>query len=224
MSGVSAVLAVVLVILPWCIRQYETFHKVIPIRSCLGFELYCGNNHDSWHWDPPGYHPSDNEKEWQEYQQLGELAYTAKKFREGVAFIDAHRLLYMEQTLRRVVYVWTGFWSLGRRYLKEEPADPFNIVFCTGFTALAWMGLRRASRASLFIAMPYVIVSVSFPMIYYLTHPEDYHRRPIDPQYVVLAAYVLGSWIAQRGQSYKAAGTRSKMWACSEPHSPREHQ
>jgi len=160
MPGVSSVLAVVLVILPWCMRQHQTFHSVIPIRSCLGLELYCGNNQDSWHWAPPGYHPSDNEKEWQEYQQLGEIAYTAKKFREGLAFIDAHRLLYLKQTLRRVVYVWTGFWSFSRRYLKEEPADPFNMVFCTGFTVLAWMELRRTFRANRFIAMPYVIVSV----------------------------------------------------------------
>jgi 4-amino-4-deoxy-L-arabinose transferase-like glycosyltransferase len=208
MPGVSSVLAVVLVILPWCMRQYQTFHSVIPIRSCLGLEVYCGNNQDSWHWGPPGYHPSDNEKEWQEYQQLGEITYTAKKFRQGLAFIDTHRLLYVKQTLRRVVYVWTGFWSFSRRYLKEEPADPFNMVFCTVFTALAWMGLRRASRANSFIAMPYVIVSVLFPLIYYLTHPEDYHRRLIDPQYVVLAACVLASWIAERRQKqYKDLGS-----------------
>jgi hypothetical protein len=46
--------------------------------------------------------------------------------------------------------------------------------------------------------MPYVIVFFFFPMIYYLTHPEDYYRRPIDPQYVVLAAYAVASWAAER--------------------------
>jgi hypothetical protein len=58
------VLAVTLVVSPWFIRNYETFHKVIPFRSCLGLEVYFGNNQDSWHWGPPGYHPSDNENEW----------------------------------------------------------------------------------------------------------------------------------------------------------------
>jgi hypothetical protein len=196
--GIGAVLAVTVVVAPWFIRNYETFHKVIPFRSCLGLEVYFGNNQDSWHWGPPGYHPSDNENEWREYQELGEIAYTQKKFHEGLAFINSHRLLYAQQTLRRVIYLWTGFWSSNRRYLQEEPADPFNMVFCTGLTILTLIGLRRAWLVSPEIAMPYVLVFLFFPLIYYLTHPEDYYRRPIDPQYVVLAAYAVSSWVAAR--------------------------
>jgi 4-amino-4-deoxy-L-arabinose transferase-like glycosyltransferase len=204
MPGLGAILAVVLAVSPWFIRNYETFHKVIPFRSCLGLEVYFGNNQDSWHWGPPGYHPSDNEDEWQEYQQLGEIAYTAKKFHEGLAFINSHRLLYVEQTLRRVLYLWTGFWSFSHRYLQEEPADPFNMVFCTGLTVLTLMGLRRAWRVDSAIAMPYILVFLFFPVIYYLTHPEDYYRRPIDPQYVVLAAYAVAAWV--EGRNRKRAG------------------
>jgi len=198
MPGLGAILAVMLVVAPWFIRNYATFHKMIPFRSCLGLEVYFGNNQDSWHWGPPGYHPSDNEKEWREYQQLGETAYVAKKLHEGLGFINSHRLLYLKQTMRRVVYIWTGFWSFSHRYLQEEPADPFNIVFCTGLTVLTWMGLRRAWRIDHAIAMPYVLVFLFFPVIYYLTHPEDYYRRPIDPQCVALAAYAVASWAAER--------------------------
>lgn len=212
--GAGAVLAVVLIVSPWFVRNYETFHKVIPFRSCLGLEVYFGNNQDSWHWGPPGYHPSDNENEWREYQQLGEIAYTSKKFHQGIEFIDAHRSLYVKQTLRRVVYLWTGFWSFSRRYLNEEPADPFNTVFCTGLSVLTLMGLRRAWLADHAIAMPYILVFLFFPIIYYLTHPEDYYRRPIDPQYVVLAAYAVTSWIAERqrrrGVFAEAASARSE--------------
>jgi 4-amino-4-deoxy-L-arabinose transferase-like glycosyltransferase len=195
--GLGAVLAVILVVAPWFIRNYETFHKVIPFRSCLGLEVYFGNNQDSWHWGPPGYHPSDNENEWREYQQLGEIAYTQEKFHEGMAFINSHRRLYVQQTLRRVVYLWTGFWSFSPRYLQEEPADPFNMVFCTGLTVLTLMGLRQAWLMDTAIAVPYLLVFLFFPVIYYLTHPEDYYRRPIDPQYVVLAAYAVSVWIAE---------------------------
>jgi hypothetical protein len=187
-----------LVVAPWFIRNYETFHKVIPFRSCLGLEVYFGNNQDSWHWGPPGYHPSDDENEWSEYQQLGEIAYTQKKFHEGMAFIESHRLLYIQQTVRRVVYLWTGYWSFNPRYLQEEPADPFNMVLCTGLTILTLMGLSRAWTTDPAIAVPYMLVLLFFPVIYYLTHPEDYYRRPIDPQYVVLAALAVSSWVAER--------------------------
>jgi 4-amino-4-deoxy-L-arabinose transferase-like glycosyltransferase len=196
--GLGAILAVTLVVLPWFIRNYETFHKIIPFRSCLGLEVYFGNNQDSWHWGPPGYHPSDNENEWRQYQQLGEIAYTQKKFHEGIGFINSHRLLYVQQTMRRVVYLWTGFWSFSPRYLQGEPADPFNIVFCTGLTVLTLVGLRRAWLADPAIAVPYALVFLFFPVVYYLTHPEDYYRRPIDPQYVILSAYTVALWVAER--------------------------
>jgi 4-amino-4-deoxy-L-arabinose transferase-like glycosyltransferase len=195
--GLAAVFAVTLTVAPWFIRNYETFHKVIPFRSCLGLEVYFGNNHDSWHWGPPGYHPSDNENEWREYQQLGEIAYTQEKFHEALVFINSHRWLYAQQTLRRGVYLWTGFWSLSPRYLQEEPADPLNMVFCTGLTILTLIGLRRAWLMNRTVAMPYMVVFLLFPVIYYLTHPEDYYRRPIDPQYAVLAAHAVAAWVAE---------------------------
>lgn len=196
--GLAAIFAVSLTASPWFIRNYESFHKFIPFRSCLGLEVYFGNNQDSWHWGPPGYHPSDNEQEWREYQQLGEIAYVHKKMNQGLEFIDTHRTLYVEQTMRRVLYLWTGFWSFSARYLREEPADPYNMVFCTALTVFTCVGLGKAWRRDRSTAAPYLIVFFFFPLLYYLTHPEDYYRRPIDPMFVVLSAYALVSWRASR--------------------------
>lgn len=187
--GLAAVLAVTVTVSPWFIRNYEVFGKFIPFRGNLGFEFYCGNNADYWHWDPPGYHPSDTEQEWKEYQQLGELGYMARKRDQAFEFIGSHRGLYAELTLRRVVYMWTGFWSFGERYLKEEPFDYGNIFFCTALTVFAFLGLRRAYRDGTGPPAPYIIVFLFFPLVYYLTHPEDYYRRPIDPLFVVLGVY-----------------------------------
>lgn len=193
--GTAALLAVVIVVSPWFVRNYRTFHKFIPLRSGFGFELYCGNNVDSWHWDPPGYHPSDSTAEWNEYQQLGEVNYMALKKSEALRFIDAHKKLYAMQTMRRIVYIWTGFWSFSRRYLHEEPFDPENIPFCTALTVLAFLGLRRAwGEDGATAAMPYILAFVFFPLVYYFTHPEDYYRRPIDPMIVALAAGAVASW------------------------------
>lgn len=193
--GFAALLGVLIVVSPWFVRNYRTFHKFIPIRGGFGFELYCGNNADSWHWDPPDYHPSDSAKEWSEYQQLGEVNYFALKQREAGVFIGGHKELYLVESLRRVVYIWTGFWSFSSRYLHEEPFDPENIVFCTVLTILAFLGLRRAWReGGTASAIPYIIAFVFFPLVYYVTHPEDYYRRPIDPLMVALAAGAIASW------------------------------
>lgn len=197
--GAAALLGVVLVVSPWFVRNYRTFHKIVPLRSGFWFEMYCGNNADSWHWDPPGYHPSDNDQDWSEYQQLGESGYMDLKRKEARAFIGAHIRLYAVQTLRRAVYIWTGFWSFSKRYLAEEPMDPFNIPFLTALTILALLGLRRAYREQgTAVAMPYLIVFIFFPIVYYLTHPEDYYRRPMDPFFVILAAYAIASRLRSR--------------------------
>jgi 4-amino-4-deoxy-L-arabinose transferase-like glycosyltransferase len=189
LPGVAAVLAVAVTVSPWFIRNYRTFDTFIPFRGNLGFEFYCGNNQDSWHWDPPGYHPSDNDQEWKQYQQLGEIGYMGLKRQQAFEFIGDHRPLYVTQTFRRVVYMWTGFWSFGARYLKEEPFDLANIVFCTGLTVVMLLGLRQVFQDGTGPAAPYLIVFLFFPLVYYLTHPEDYYRRPIDPLFVVLGVY-----------------------------------
>ena len=196
--GVAAVLAVVAVSAPWFIRNYHAFGKFIPYRGNLGFELYCGNNPDSWHWDPPGYHPSDSDAEWKAYQQLGEAGYFAHRRNQAFAYIHEHRSQYVTMALRRVVYIWTGFWSFGERYLKEEPFEIPNMFFSAGLTLIMLLGLRQAGREGEGRATPYLIAFLFFPLVYYLTHPEDYYRRPIDPLFVVLAVYGVISWKHRR--------------------------
>jgi hypothetical protein len=60
-------------------------------------------------------------------------------------------------------------------------------VFATALTILALLGLRRAWRADWFGTLPYALVLFWFPPIYYITTPEHYYRRPIDPLFVILA-------------------------------------
>lgn len=197
--GLAALLAVLIVVSPWFVRNYRTFHKFIPIRANLGAELYVGNNAENRDWAtdirPPGYHPSDSVREWNEYQQLGEMNYFALKGREAAEFIGAHKKLYVIQSLRRIVYIWTGFWSFSSSYLREEPFDPPNVVFCTMLTILAFFGLRRAWReGGAARVVPYLIVFAFFPLVYYFTHLEEYYRAPIDPLIVTLAAGAVASW------------------------------
>jgi len=41
------------------------------------------------------------------------------------------------------------------------------------------------------VGMPYAMVLFSFPLIYYITSPEVYYRRPIDPMCLVLAVFAV---------------------------------
>jgi 4-amino-4-deoxy-L-arabinose transferase-like glycosyltransferase len=55
--GLAATLAFLVVVSPWFIRNYQTFHTFIPFRDNLGLELYVGNNGNIWHFAPSGINP-----------------------------------------------------------------------------------------------------------------------------------------------------------------------
>ena len=185
----GAALASLLVVTPWFVRNYRVFHALVPFRDNFGLELYLGNNGNTWHFAPSGHHPSDSAAEMNEYAQLGELAYMARKRQQAFDYIRTHPGTFILLSFRRMMYMWTNFWSFSRRYLQEENLDPPNIVLCTTLTVLALLGLRRAYRERSLVVVPYAIVLLFFPLVYYITHPEDYYRRPIDPIFLVPAVY-----------------------------------
>jgi hypothetical protein len=187
------------VMAPWFVRNYETFHQFIPVRSGFGLELYIGNSADALHWVDRSLHPNHSDAELAEYARLGEPAYMARKAQQAKQYIRSHPAQYVYRVLRRVVYIWTGFWSFNRAYLAEEPLDVPNIFLSTTMTVLALAGLRRlyranvcranAGRADAALGARFAIVFVFFPLAYYFSHPETYYFRPVDPLIVVLAAY-----------------------------------
>jgi hypothetical protein len=194
----TAILALIVCVAPWFIRNYRVFHQFVPFRDTMGMELWIGNNGDTSHWRPTQIGPWHNPQDWQQFQELGELRYMARDQRWALAFIDAHPGVFVVTTLRRIIYLWTGFWSLRPQYLAQEPLDIPNIFFSTALTILCLIGLWRAFRASAMMAAPYAATLLSFPVVYYVTHVEVYYRRQIDPIMVVLAVYAITTMARKR--------------------------
>ena len=55
------------------------------------------------------------------------------------------------------------------------------------------IGLYKAFRGSWNATMPYVLVLLSFPLAYYLTHSEISYRQPIDPELAIFASFAVFS-------------------------------
>jgi hypothetical protein len=157
----------------------------------MGMVLRLGTKGKTSYWAPYELGPWHNDAEWQQFVRLGELGYMDKERAQAITAIKSDPAWYIRTSLRRAVFLWTGFWSLDRAYLRQEPFDPYNIPLCTTLTVLAAIGLWRAFRLRLPYAVPYALVLITFPLIYYVTSPEVYYRRPIDPIIVVLAVYGL---------------------------------
>jgi hypothetical protein len=188
-----AVLALLATIAPWLIRNYRTFHKPVFLKDNFWMEICVGNAGNGLHWWNGAVHPAGSAAEAAEIQRVGELAYLEEKRSQALSFIETHPGIYAWRCVRRIVFIWTGFWSFQSEYLREEPLDPANIFFCTLFTLLALVGLRKAFRCKPGAATLYALILGTFPIIYYLTHPHLAYRHPIDPEIVILGVYAIVS-------------------------------
>ncbi len=197
---IAAALAALAVMSPWLVRNYELFHRFIPVRSGFGLELYIGNNGYSQRWVNSALHPNHSDAELSEYERVGEIAYMDHKLHQGEAYIHSHPAWFVWMTFRRVAYMWTGYWSFDRSYLKDEPLDPPNIFLDTSMTILGLLGLRKVFRRDSGLGMRFAIVLFFFPLTYYITHPETYYFRPVDPLIVILAAVLVAGGPLKHGE------------------------
>ena len=188
-----AILALLATIAPWLIRNYRTFHQPVFLKDNFWMEVCIGNVGNARHWWNGSVHPAGSARQAAKFQRVGELAYMAEKRLEALSFIKSQPGAYLWRCARRMVFMWTGFWSFQPEYLREEPLDPVNIFFCTSFTLLALAGLRKAFREQPEIAIFYALILGTFPMVYYITHPELSYRQPVEPEIVVLTAYAVVS-------------------------------
>jgi hypothetical protein len=185
----ASIVAMVVVVSPWFARNYEVFGKFIPFRDNAGLEIHIGNNGETFHWRPRMIGPWHNDQEWDDFKRLGEVGYMDREKKLGMDFIRTHPRWFAVVSVRRFVYIWTGFWSFNKQYLEEEPLDPGNVFLCTGLTILMLFGLRRLWRENTSMAVLVSAVLFLFPAIYYVTHVEVYFRRQIDPLIVAIAVY-----------------------------------
>ena len=176
---------------PWEVRNYRDFHRIIPLRDSLGLEMWVGNNGDTSTWAVDSSHPSENPLELAQYEQMGEVAFMAKKMRQALSFISSHPGTYAVLVVRRIIYTWTGYWSFARDYLAVEDMDPWNMLMSIPVTILMLLGLRRAFREGKDTAALYAAIIIVYPLIYYIVHPHLRYRHVIDPYVVALACYAV---------------------------------
>jgi len=193
LPALTAVFALLVTVAPWMVRNYQVFHQPVFLKDNFWMELCIGNLGNATHWWNDAAHPAGSNTELAEFRQRGELGYMRRERRQAFDFLRNNPGIYLWRSLRRVVYMWTGFWSLRPDYLREEPLDLANIFFCTTFTGLAMTGLYKALRSSRNAAMPYALALLAFPLVYYCTHSEIPYRLPIEPELVVLAAFAVVS-------------------------------
>ncbi len=193
---------------PWTIRNYEVFHRFVPLRSVLGLQLWLGNN-DAYRTYFPGYlHPIDNTAERNQYIRVGEIDYMHGKLGEAVDWMTAHPGRVVKLSLRRFVGIWTGSLTPVKDFETHDSILVrflFLSNFLAGIGALAGVIILWARRNR--YAFPAAVLPVVFPFAFYLTQALLRYRHPIDPIVMLLTAAALAELFRARRLPSAAAGT-----------------
>ena len=197
-SLASAVVCLAL-IAPWTIRNYNAFHRFIPLRDGFWLEVHRGNSGDTSDLQPDSTAPPHSPDEYAQWVSLGEIGYLEAKKAEAKSFIREHPGFCSWVSFRRIVCTWTGFWTLDPKFLANEPFHIPNVFFTTAMTLLMAVGLRCAWQNGKSEAiLPLLLVLIVFPLIFYLTHPSMDYRHPLDPIIVIFACYGITEWLRAR--------------------------
>ena len=164
----------VVVLAPWTIRNYQVFHRFIPVRDNFGMEFWIGNHEGApihavnFPRDFPLNHA-------EAYSREGEINFMESRQRLALEFIRSHPVRFLLMCGDRAVGYWT---------------QPYPVIW--GAVAVAcWTGLVLLFRQRARMAFPYAMVIGLFPLVFYATHAFLTYRQPIEPEILLLASYAL---------------------------------
>ncbi|HEX8816353.1 MAG TPA: glycosyltransferase family 39 protein [Terriglobales bacterium] len=165
----------ILALVPWTVRNYVVFHRLLPLRDNFGLELWVGNYEGAIEAQPYPYPKDFPLIDPTEYNRLGEMRYMDLKLREGLEFVREHPGEYVVMAAYRFFFFW------------NDPRGSWWLLP----SALAWIGMVLALRRDAHGAMPYAIIMVVFPVVYYVTHTFPSYRHPMEPVILLLASFAL---------------------------------
>jgi 4-amino-4-deoxy-L-arabinose transferase-like glycosyltransferase len=168
---IASVVTCVVVLVPWTIRNYATFHRLMPVRDNFGLELWIGNHEGVTHVFDNAF-PLLNPTE---YNRLGEIRFMEAKRDIALEFIGRNPGAFLRLSARHLCQFWSA---------PEKSVWP-------ALSLLACMGMFLALRRKGLDAVPYALTPLIFPLVYYITHIFSTYRHPIEPVVLLLASYAL---------------------------------
>jgi 4-amino-4-deoxy-L-arabinose transferase-like glycosyltransferase len=217
----------VLCCVPWTIRNYVAFHRFIPVRSNLPFELWLGNNDIFDEHARGGRRSITRTEEARRYAQLGETGYMAEKWELATSFMRAHPGLELDLTGRKFVDFWMGTESPVKNFRATDSWLIRGVLLSSFLTAagalfgigVMWVEKKKTrerrrdgaqsagneieekAETTRKIVWPAAVFPVFFPCLYYVTHADLRYRHPIDPIVLLLTAAALaGAWRTRKSQ------------------------
>ena len=184
----------ILCCVPWTVRNYIVFHRLIPLRSNLPLELYIGNNENyapqaTW---PP---KISKERELVRYFRMGEMPFMDEEKHKALAFIRAYPGIEVKLIGARFVAFWAGLMNPWQMFFSADSTLLVRVLLiCSTVTAFGGLlGIAALLWKRSPFTFPLAAYPVVYPWLYYITHSNLRYRHPIDPVVLLLVAMAIGS-------------------------------
>jgi hypothetical protein len=192
----TAVAVFIAVLLPWTIRNYREFGRLVPLRDDLGLALYTSNNpcaqvtleaniavgcHQQTH-------PVNSLSENRMVARFGEVEYNRIRLRAALEWIVANPRAFASLTGRRFLFFW---------FPLERPAVAAISVF--GFAGLALLLVRHRKTGLMFLC-----ALVAGSVLYCFVEAQERYRLPV-------------YWCMCLCAGYSGTYWRKYLWAIRKP-------
>jgi len=199
----------VLMISPWLVRNFGTFHHFVPIRDNFGLELSIGNNPCSTFWFLANEarncydHPNTNRAEAMQVRTLGEYEYNQHKLREALRWIRDNPRHFVGLTVRRFAAFWLPS-TTGNPFAERNVPPKLMLTWVLVLMGIPGMWLLwRRSRISAGICLLWLVF---FPPVYYFIQFDARYRFPIIWAIFLPACFLVTEVV---GEIWKAVSARA---------------
>jgi len=191
-------LTIFVCLLPWAIRNYVTFGKLIWTRSNFGLEFWLSNgpgrtydlpSNIGYGEHPVAEHPFFNREEAARVAESGEIKYNQERLRETLDWVRENPADFLLLTGQRFLAWWF------------PPGAAIVVAVKLVLTLLAFIGLGLLFRIQPIVAWLFLLTWITYPDIYYVIQWSSRYRLPMDWQLLVCAAVTLSAawgWAARR--------------------------
>ncbi len=197
----------VLCCVPWTVRNFIVFNRLVPLRSNFPLELYIGNNenYDDKHPRYPG--SITKERETLRYFRMGETPFMDEEMRKAKKFIVTHPRVEAILFGKRFAAFWVGIPNPIDQFLATDSWLVRGLILCATFSGIgALLGIAKLIRRHSPYTFPLAVFPIVFPFLYYITHTSLRYRHPIDPVVLLLTAIAVGA-LAQTPSRWRSPNT-----------------
>ena len=209
---------ILVMLVPWAIRNQVALGGLVPLRSNLWLELQISNNEMagivSTQNQTSGvykrYHPFSSDAECADMSSLGELKYMASKKVLVLDYVHGHPGRFARQTVERALAFWF------------PPATRWEqAILAWIISSLALFGLWESFRKNRMVAQLVGLVWLCFPLVYYLIAIDSRYRYPIYWSLLLMAAVGMEAAWEWTSQRFALSTEALKPKALTGPHAGR---